>query len=402
VSTKISINIKIPNKKTIYNKIVLMRVIKLTESDLTRIVNRVIREQEEESEKEENLLLALRSFAKGKLDRDDLYVMDKDIEFIDVKRPLGQSLITIKFDNKSDFLEAIGLHEDDMWFRDMIMSSYSHYEFNDSYTIEEDFKEGYIFEYDLNEENFDTLKSIAKMVLPNEKVDFEDDEYRRKLHRLLLDIFPNQIDYILNDYQAEKDYEMNAVAREAIKSEFDDKLDEIGVEIGGRNDNEVTITLADLFSESLQLNLFNENARDMITRIISNKLGSNVGGWHENSYEFRDENKFDKESFNRGVERQFEKIVEIIEEKNESEYTVKDYLDFRNRVEAKFKIKTWYETPKDKDIIFSIKEFNPANMTVKLSIKDRGTQLIKDIEMNEETFVQFLYQPSLFKLEDMY
>ena len=80
---------------------------------------------------------------------------------------------TIKFDNKSDLLEAIGLHEDDMWFRDMVMSSYSHYEFNDSYTIEEDFKEGYIFEYDLTEENFDTLKSIAKMVLPNEKVDFE-------------------------------------------------------------------------------------------------------------------------------------------------------------------------------------------------------------------------------------
>ena len=379
-----------------------MRVIKLTESDLTRIVNKALREQSEEPEKEENLLLALRNFAKGKLDRNDLYAMDKDIEFIDVKRPLGQSLVTIKFDNKSDLLEAIGLHEDDMWFRDMIMSSYSHYEFNDSYTIEEDFKEGYIFEYDLTEENFDTLKSIAKMVLPNEKVDFEDDEYRRKLHRLLLDIFPNQIDYILSDYQAEKDYEMNAVAREAIKSEFDDKLDEIGVEISGRNDNEVTIALADLFSESLQLNLFNENARDMITRIISNKLGSNVGGWHENSYEFRDENKFDKESFNRGVERQFEKIVETIEEKNESEYTVKDYLDFRNRVEAKFKIKTWYETPKDKDIIFSIQGFNPENMAVNLTIKDRGTTNLKDVKMDEEQFIQFLHQPSLFKLEDMY
>jgi hypothetical protein len=402
VSTKISINIEITNKKSIYNKIILMRVIKLTESDLTRIVNKVLREQSEEPEKEENLLLALRNFAKGKLDRDDLYAMDKDIEFIDVKRPLGQSLVTIKFDNKSDLLEAIGLHEDDMWFRDMVMSSYSHYEFNDSYTIEEDFKEGYIFEYDLTEENFDTLKSIAKMVLPNEKVDFEDDEYRRKLHRLLLDIFPNQIDYILSDYQAEKDYEMNAVAREAIKSEFDDKLDEIGVEISGRNDNEVTITLADLFSESLQLNLFNENARDMITRIISNKLGSNVGGWHENSYEFRDENKFDKESFNRGVERQFEKIVETIEEKNESEYTVKDYLDFRNRVEAKFKIKTWYETPKDKDIIFSIQGFNPENMAVNLTIKDRGTTNLKDVKMDEERFIQFLHQPSLFKLEDMY
>ena len=379
-----------------------MRVIKLTESDLTRIVNRVLKEQTEEPMKEENLLLALRNFAKGKLDRDDLYAIDKNIEFINVKRPLGQSLVTIKFDNKSDLLEAIGLHEEDMWFRDMVMSSYSHYEFNDSYTIEEDFKEGYIFEYDLTEENLDTLKSIAKMVLPNEQVNLDDNEYRQKLHRLLLDVFPNQIDYILSDYQTEKDYEMSAVAREIIKSEFDDKLDEIGVEIGGRNDDEVTVTLADLFSESLQLNLFSEKARDMVIKIISNKLGGNVGGWYENSYEFRDDSQFDKESFNRGVERQFEKIIETIEERSEGEYTVKNYLDFRNRVENKFKIQTWYETPKDKNIIFSIKEFNPANMTVKLTIKDRGTKLLKDIEMGEETFVQFLYQPSLFKLEDMY
>ena len=379
-----------------------MRVIKLTESDLTRIVNKVLREQSEEPEKEENLLLALRNFAKGKLDRDDLYAIDKNIEFINVKRPLGQSLVTIKFDNKSDLLEAIGLHEEDMWFRDMVMSSYSHYEFNDSYTIEEDFKEGYIFEYDLTEENLDTLKSIAKMVLPNEQVNLDDNEYRQKLHRLLLDVFPNQIDYILSDYQTEKDYEMSAVAREIIKSEFDDKLDEIGVEIGGRNDDEVTVTLADLFSESLQLNLFSEKVRDMVIKIISNKLGGNVGGWYENSYEFRDDSQFDKESFNRGVERQFEKIIDTIEERSEGEYTVKNYLDFRNRVESKFKIKTWYETPKDKDIIFSIQGFNPENMAVNLTIKDRGTTNLKDVKMDEEQFIQFLHQPSLFKLEDMY
>lgn len=379
-----------------------MRVIKLTESDLTRIVTKVLKEQTEEPKKEENLLLALRNFAKGKLDRDDLYAIDKNIEFIDVKRPLGQSLITIKFDDKSDLLKAIGLDENDMWFRDMVMSSYGYYEFNDSYNLMEDFKYGYIFEYDLTEENLDTLKSIAKMVLPNEEVNLENEEYRQKLHQLLLDVFPNQIDYILGDYQTEKDYEMNAAAREAIKSEFDDKLDEIGVKFGDRNDDEVTIVLADLFSESLQLNLFNENVRDMVTKVISNKLGGNVGGWFENNYEFRDASQFDKESFNREVERQFEKIIEIIEERSEDEYTIKDYLDFRNRVGAKFKIKTWYETPKDKDIMFSIREFNPANMTVKLTIKDRGTQSLKDIEMDEETFTQFLYQPSLFKLEDMY
>jgi hypothetical protein len=383
-----------------------MRVIKLTESDLTQIVNKVIREQTEEPEKQENLLIALRNFVKGKITYNDLFEMDESIEDIRVRTPRGQSLITIKLGDKDYFLEAINLSRDDMWFRDMVMSSYSTYEFNDAYTIEEDFKEGYIFEYLLNDENRDTLKVIASSVLPNKKINFESEEYNKELHKILLDAFPNQIDYILNDYQIEKDYEMNAVAKEAIKTEFDDKLEEIGVELAGDN-NEVTMSIADLFSEALQLNLFNESAQEMVIEIISNKLGSNIGGWLDNSYEYQDSSKFDEESFNREVARQFEKIIEILEEKSDTEYTIKDYLDFRNRVESKFKIRTWYETPKDKDIIFSINGFEPSSMKVMLTVKDRGTQLpkditLKDIKMDEEQFIQFLHQPSLFKLEDMY
>jgi hypothetical protein len=383
-----------------------MRVIKLTESDLTKIVNKVIREQTEEPEKQENLLLALRNFVKEKITYNDLFEMDESIEDIRVRNPRGQSLITIKLGDKEYFLEAINLSQDDMWFRDMVMSPYSTYEFNDAYTIEEDFKEGYIFEYALNDENRDTLKVIASSVLPNKKIDFESEEYNKELHKILLDTFPTQIDYILSDYQLEKDYEMNAVAREAIKSEFDDKLEEIGVDLGGDN-NEVTITIADLFSEALQLNLFNESASEMAIEIISNKLGSNIGGWLDNSYEYRDDSKFDKESFNREVSRQFEKIIEILEEKSDTEYTIKDYIDFRNRVESKFKIRTWYETPKDKDIIFSITGFDQSSMMVILTVKNRGNQLPKDItlvdiKMDEEQFIQFLHQPSLFKLEDMY
>jgi translation initiation factor IF-1 len=215
------------------------------------------------------------------------------------------------------------------------------------------------------------------------------------------DIFPREIDYILSDYSIEKDNEMNQVAKESIKSEFDDKLDEMGVDLSYDMD-EATITLADLFSESLQLNLFNSSAQEMVTKIISNKLGSNVGGWYENNYEYRDDSKFDKESFNRTVENQFEKIIEKMDEDSDSEYTIKDYIEFRARVLNKFKMKTWYETPKDKDIIFAVQDFDPTKMTVQLRVKDRETQSLKDIAMDEENFTQFLYQPSLFKLEDMY
>jgi hypothetical protein len=380
-----------------------MRVIKLTESDLIRLVKKVIlTEQTDEVENDSNTLLALRNFSKGKITTNDLYGMDNTIEDIRVRNPLGQSLITIKLGEKENFLEEIGLHADDAWFRDIIMSSYGNgYEFTDSYTMEEDFKEGYIFEYELNEENTQTLKGIAGRLIPNEEVNLDDDEYRQKLHGLMLDIFPREIDYILSDYSAEKDNEMNQVAKESIKAEFDDKLDEMGVDLSYDMD-EATITLADLFSESLQMNLFNSSAQEMVTKIISNKLGSDVGGWYENNYEYRDSNKFDGESFNRTVENQFEKIIEKMDEDSDSEYTIKDYIEFRARVLNKFKMKTWYETPKDKDIIFSIKDFEPENMSIILTVKDRGTQVLKDIKLDEENFKQFLYQPSLFKLEDMY
>jgi hypothetical protein len=380
-----------------------MRVIKLTESDLIRLVKKVIlTEQKDEVENDSNTLLALRNFSKGKITTNDLYEMDDTIEDIRVRNPLGQSGITIKLGKKEDFLEEIGLSNDDAWFRDVVMSSYGNgFEFTDSYSVEEDFKEGYIFEYDLNEENTETLKGIAGRLIPGEEANFDNDEYRQKLHRLLLDIFPRELDYILSDYSIEKDNEMNQVAKESIKAEFDDKLDEMGVDLSYDMD-EATITLADLFSEALQLNLFNSSAQEMVTKIISNKLGSNVGGWYENNYEFRDDSKFDKESFNRTVENQFEKIIEKMDEDSDSEYTIKDYIEFRARVLNKFKMKTWYETPKDKDIIFSIKDFQPEDMTVILTVKDRGTQSLKDIKLDEENFKQFLYQPSLFKLEDMY
>ena len=380
-----------------------MRVIKLTESDLMRLVNKIIlTEQTDEVENDSNTLLALRNFSKGKITTNDLYDMDKTIDDIRVRKPLGQSLITIKLGKKEDFLEEIGLHNDDAWFREIIMSPYGNgYEFTDIYSIEDDFKEGYIFEYDLNEENTETLKGIAGRLISNEEVNLDDDEYRQKLHRLMLEIFPREIDYILGDYSAEKDNEMNQVAKESIKSEFDDKLDEMDVDLSYDMD-EVTITLADLFSEALQLNLFNSSAQEMVTKIISNKLGNDVGGWYENNYEYRDDSKFDKESFNRTVTQQFEQILYKMEEENETEYTIKDYVEFRNRVLSKFNFRTWYETPKDKEILFLIKEFNPEDMSVTVTTKDRGNQLLKHVKMDEETFTKFLYQPSLFKLEDMY
>ena len=383
-----------------------MKVITLTESDLNRIIRRVIQteqdsEQDTQEEEDMNLVVGLRAFSRGKISKDDLYNIDDDIYLIETKEPLGQSIITVKFEDDKEFLELIDMDEQDVWFM-QALNSYNGYDFQDSYQIEQDFKEGYNVYYELNDENKETLADIATTILPEKEFNLESDEYRQELSEMLLDLFPNQIDYILGDFQSEKDHEMNTVAKKAIEDEFNKPLEENGINLN-YNMDEVEIKLADLYLGALQLNLFNSNAKEIVTKIINKSFrGSAPGGWYENSYEFQDSNYFDSESFNREVNRQFEKIVEILDERSEEEYTIQDFVEFRNRVIFNFKIGIWYNTPKDDNLIFKIESFNPGNMSVKLNVKTRDTRLSKKIELDEEQFNNFLYQNSLFDLDDMY
>jgi uncharacterized protein YxeA len=152
----------------------------------------------------------------------------------------------------------------------------------------------------------------------------------------------------------------------------------------------------------LQSNMFLSNAKEMVVAIMKKALGDNVGGWYENSYEFQDDSKFDSKSFNDYVATQFEKIIEKLEERSDEFFTIRDFVEFRNRIVSKYKLKTWYKTPKDENIMFIIQEFVPNKMTVKLNIKERGVNSIKSVDLDEEQFNNFLHQNSLFSLEDTY
>jgi hypothetical protein len=376
-----------------------MKVIKLTESELNRIINRVLQtEQESEEEPDTNLVVGLRNFSKGRISKDDLYRLDDSIDYIDVKEPLGQSVITIKFNDDKELLEDIDMDEQDVWFM-QALNSYNGYEFMDSYQVEQDFKEGYGIYYDLNDENRETLKGIATTLLPNEEFNLESDEYKVELSRMLLDLFPDEMDYIFGDFSSEKEHEMNTVAKQVIKDEFERPLEESGINLNYDMD-EVEITLADLYLGALQLNMFNSEAKEIVAAIMKKALGSNVGGWYENSYEFQDDSKFDSKSFNNYVATQFEKISDKLDERSDEFFTVQDFVEFRNRIISKYKLKTWYANPKDNNINFLIDSFNPGNMSVRLNVRTVDNGLFKQLELDEEQFNNFLHQYSLDGLEN--
>jgi hypothetical protein len=399
-TTKVNINIEIPNKKSIYCKIILMKVIKLTESELNRIVKRVLQtEQESEEEPDKNLVVGLRNFSKGRITKDELYRLDDSIYDIDVNEPLGQSIITIQFEDDKELFKELDIDEQDIWFMGAL-NSYNGYEFMDSYQVEQDFKDGYGIYYDLNDENVETLKGIATTILPNNEFNIEDEEYKTELSEMLLNLFYDEMDYIFGDFAAEKDSEMNAVAKEAIKDEFERPLEENGINLNYDMD-EVDITLADLYLGALQLNMFNSDAKEIIVAMMQKALGSNVGGWYENSYEFQDESKFDSKSFNNYVSHQFEKILEKLDERSDEGYTVQDFVEFRDRVTSKYKLKTWYTNPKDDNIIFLIDSFDVGSMSVRLNVKTKDNGLFKQLRLDEEQFNNFLYQYSLDDYENM-
>ena len=376
-----------------------MKVVKLTESELNRIIKKVLQtEQESEEEPDTNLVVGLRNFSKGRINKDDLYRLDDSIDYIDVKEPLGQSVITIKFNDNKELFEDIDMNEDDVWFM-QALNSYNGYEFMDSYQVEQDFTDGYGIYYELNTENTETLKGIATTILPNKEFNIDDEEYRVELSRMLLDLFYNEMDYILGDFAGEKDSEMNAVAKEAVKDEFEKPLEENGINLN-YNMDEVEITLADLYVGALQLNMFNSDAKEIIVAMMQKALGSNVGGWYETSYEFQDESKFDSKSFNNYVSHQFEKILEKLDERSDEFFTVQDFVEFRDRVTSKYKLKTWYNNPKDDNIIFLIDSFDPSNMKVRLNVKTTDNGLFKQLALDEEQFNNFLHQYSLDGLEN--
>ena len=377
-----------------------MKVIKLTESELNRIIKKVLQtEQESEEEPDTNLVVGLRNFSKGRITKDELYRLDDSIYDIDVNEPLGQSIITIQFKDDKELVKELDIDEQDIWFM-TALNSYNGYDFMDSYQVEQDFKDGYSIYGDLNTENYETLKEIATTILPNREFNFEDEDYRMELSQMLLDLFPDEMDYIFGDFAFERDIEMNTVAKEVIKDEFERPLEENGVNLNYDMD-EVEITLADLYLGALQLNMFNSDAKEIIVAIIQKALGSNVGGWYDNSYEFQDDSKFDSKSFNNSVKRQFEKIDKKLDERSDEFFTVQDFVEFRNRVTSKFKLKTWYENPKDNNIIFLIDSIEPHSMSVRLNVKTKDNGLYKQLVLNEEQFNNFLYQYSLDDYENM-
>jgi hypothetical protein len=339
--------------------------------------------------------MALKGYVKGNISRYELEDSDPDIYHVREDRSnLGQSVIKLGF-NDDKFWKNVGLHEDDVWFMKMINSHYSDYEFMDSYSVKEDFSNGYTIFYELNEDNIEKLKRISRYIFPK-KFDLENEEFRSKFAEKLLSSFKRETQDILDDYQSEKNREMSHVAQKSIQKELNDYFNEFGFTY--MPDDEFTTTVANLIMWYIRENAVHEPIEKLLPKIFSSSKMS-IGGWQENSYEYQNSEEFDSVSFNNYVERKLDEIIERIEDGADSDFDVKDYVAMVDRISKKIEVGKWHNLPKKKDVRFYIENFemNPNKVIVKLS---KALQQ-RTLKLSEENFYHLLYQPTLFNLEEI-
>jgi hypothetical protein len=340
---------------------------------------------------------ALRNFSKGKIDYRELEDSDESILKVKPSDPPGQSTIVINFDEDEKFFKALDISEDDLWFLNAINSHYNSYDFMDSYQIEQDFKEGYVIYGELNEENNKKLKEIAELILPEEEFNMDNEGYRIKLSETLLSLFDSEMDWILGDYHTEKNSEMLQTARTSIEKEINGFLESIGF-IVYREYDEIATTPANLLMWSARLQLPKIDAISLFNQIIEYSGTGKLGGWSENSYEYQDYDNFDSNAFNNTVERQFDKILEKLDEDEDAGgEKIKEFLGFRNRIVKKFGINKWNKLPIDKNVGFKVENFDRENMRVIIMI-EKQYKGMRRLKLSEENFNNLLYSPQLFDL----
>jgi hypothetical protein len=298
----------------------------------------------------------------------------------------------IDFGGDEKVYNAMDLSDDDVWFLNAMSSYYSNYDFMDSYQVESDFKDGYSVYPEFDKENNEKLKQIASIIIPDKEYNIEDEDYRIELSKKLLDLFEKQMDYILGEYHSEKENEMMTTAKESISKEMGDYFESIGFSVK-RPYDELNTTAANLLMWAARLNIQKIDVISLFNRIVEFNGTGRLGGWHENTYEFQDDKNFDSISFNRNAGRELDNIIE----KLESDNNIQDFLDFRKRIESKYKINTWYTLPKDKEIKFKVFGFDRENMKVDVQITAnfKGS---KSFSLSEEGFKNLLYQPELFDI----
>jgi hypothetical protein len=213
-----------------------------------------------------------------------------------------------------------------------------------------------------------------------------------ELYRKLDEACDSQLDRMNWEYIEEFNEKSSEHARTEITHEIETYLKSKEFTLVRKYDR-LSIAISDLiYLYSVTGNRY-ADLKTLLEVVLKPGRGENIGGWGENYYEY--EGKVDTDMLNNEFETQLDKIFDTLSE----DENLQGYFKLYEEITSKYKLNTWYSTPKDDNIIFRIKKINQDSLSivVDLNLKDKSVWG-KTHHFSEENFNKFLHQPELFSI----
>ncbi len=367
----------------------MKKTVKLTENDLTKIIQKVIKENDEN----ETLYGRLMDIKNGD------YVTSSELGSIDPliykinyneSNPLA-SMIFIRFDDDSEFFKLFDIPDYEVNTLSRIAQGYFDELGWDFYQQEWD--EGYLI-YEFSPENMGKIEEIWRLILPDVK--FESNNYgifSKKLEQLM----DREVSRIIDYYKSGKDQTLYEIVEEDIKNSYCSFFREYGI-VDRVCYYEYKTTVKMLLSLFETYNSESESLTDLLGKIAYES--NNTTNYSEsNFFEVNDVEKFEsfKESFNSSIEPILDNILEEINEMEE--YSGETFRKYLKHILPKYDLRKWYPLPydpKSKTKKFSIVDFSHKKDRIIVKYM-AGPGKIEDRSYDYESFVDFLNNPELFE-----
>jgi hypothetical protein len=219
--------------------------------------------------------------------------------------------VEIAFDNDDDFLEILGVtDEDDLYVWRRFMGRYSYgYDF-DMWRYEEDWKEGYVVSSFMGE-NIEITNKILKLIDPNLHLDNNEvDNF--KIARVLDIEFSDEVSDITYEYGRYNEECTSRAVQKQLMDETNDPFRNFGI-IQKQHAYKFVTSVNILLNLYKMLNAEDEDLKGMLKLLYENYGGITVGGWYDLEYNVYCDD-YDTEGFQQEVKRNLNKILEKAEE----------------------------------------------------------------------------------------
>lgn len=319
------------------------------------------------------------------------------IDDYNTKESVLDTEIELEMDDEK-FFKMCGLSEDDIWFLNIVFSPYTDYEFFDSYSASEDFKEGYIYSY-FDEDNIKKMIEIMETIAPELNIKTKENlvDNSQDVYEKMETYFEQETNNISYEYSSERNSAAFKATIEECEKELTDIFEEYGL-IEVRLFNKYKTTVGNL------IQLYDEYGKNVsvfkLFKTIADKNFS-LPYFQEIAYQVTYDTEFNETGFNSEVYRNLDKIWDKIEDGYVEDMV--EYKEILDNIKKRYEFNTFYELPKDAQKpkserrLFKINKVDLSTNKIEVRINNPKTNQTITNHYSLEDFNLLLHHPELFE-----